>query len=213
MKKIVTIALVAMLAVSCLFALAACTDETAVLADTEYEYIITGAFNGWGVPMAKCPDCGKELNMIDTKYLMKPIAVSDERVASIKKELKDVEYLYIIEHTVLDSGAGWDFGYALTEGAEKTMFDGNQAIKVIKTHYETVDEVSAWTSAWIPNAGDTTVKSLTPDTLYMPPHSEAEPWTDSGHWNSNPAVLKAGDYYIVFAVFSDGTFGLGAIAK
>lgn len=205
MKKIVTLVLVAMLAVSCLFALAACNKP---LANPDYDYVITGQFNGWGVPFTD-----ESKTAIDEKYHMEAIAISDKRVASIKDQLVDVQYIYIVEHTVLDSGAGWDFGYALTEGAEKTMFDGNQAIKVIKTKYTEVEGIGAWEQNWLPDAGNTTFKSLTPDTLYMPPHSEAGSWKDSGGWNDNPAVLKAGTYYIVFVEFTDGTFGLGAIAK
>lgn len=205
MKKIVTLVLVAMLAVSCLFALAACNKP---LANPDYDYVITGAFNGWGVPFTD-----ESKTAIDEKYHMEAIAISDKRVASIKDQLVDVQYIYIVEHTVTDTGAGWDFGYALTEGAEVTKFDGNQAIKVIKTKYTEVEGIGAWEQNWLPDAGNTTFKSLTPDTLYMPPHSEKPAYENSGAWNENPAVLKAGTYYIVFVEFTDGTFGLGAIAK
>lgn len=204
MKKIVTLVLVAMLAVSCLVALVACNN----IGDPDYDYVITGAFNDWGVPFT---DDSK--TAIDEKYHMEAIKASDERVASIKDQLVDVQYIYIVEHTVTDTGAGWDFGYALTEGAEKTTFDGNQAIKVIKTKYTEVEGIGAWEQNWLPDAGNTTFKSLTPATLYMPPHSETPTYENSGAWNDNPAVLKAGTYNIVFVAFNDGTFGLGAIAK
>ncbi len=207
MKKIVTLALVAMLAVSCVVAMAACAPEEP-LANPDYEYIITGNFNGWGVPFTD-----ESKTTIDPVYHMEAIAVSDARVASIKDKLANAQYLYIVEHTVTDTGAGWNFGYALTAGAEKTTFDGNQAIKVIKTKYTEVEGIGAWEQNWLPDAGNTTVVSLTSDTLYCPPHSEQPTYENSGAWNDNPAVLKAGTYYIVFVEYTDGTFGIGAIAK
>ncbi len=206
MKKIVTLVLVAMLAISCVVALAACQAEP--LANPDYDYIITGQFNGWGVPKD-----ANDASKIDAKYQMEAIAVSDARVASIKAQLKNAKYLYIVEHVVTDTGAGWDFGYALTEGAAVTKFDGNQAIKVIKTKYTEEGGVGAWEQNWLPDAGNTTVVSLTPGTIYLPPHSEAPTYENSGAWNDNPAVLTAGTYYIVFVEYTDGTFGLGAIAK
>lgn len=204
MKKAIALVMAALLAVTCLFALVGCGKEE-VKENTEYSYIITGQFNGWGVPADGAT--------LKAEYKMTAIAANDPRVASIKALVKDAKYLYVIDHTCVGEGAGWTFGYALTAGAAVTNFDGNQAIKVIKTKYEVEGDVAAWTQEWLPDAGNTTFKSLTPDTLYMPPHSEHPTYENSGAWNDNPAILVPGEYVIVFAEFADGTFGLGAIKK
>ncbi len=214
MKKLVTILMVAVLAVSCICVFAAC-EQGEPLADTEgYSYVITGNFNGWKVNLD--PEDGSKL---DAQYVMEAIATSDKRVKSIRKELQDVKYLYIAEHEFTNNKngdeweAGWSVTYALTEGAEPITVDGNMAIKTIKTKYETLGDESSWSEAWIPDAGSTNVRSLTPSTLYMPPHSETPTYEGSGAWNDNPIVLEAGTYYVVLATFNDGTFGLAAIAK
>ena len=204
MKKFVTLFVVAILAVSCVCALAACNNEP--LAHEGYEYTITGQFNGWGLNFDET-----DSTKLDAKYTMEAITVSDSRVKSIKKELKNVKYLYIIENTFVNEGAGWDIKYATSEGAEVQTWDGNMAIKVLRAKFNAA--ASDWTNDWLPDAGGTTFRSLTPSTLYMPPHSEAPLWENSGAWNDNPVVMKAGTYYVVFAAFNDGTFGLGAIAK
>ena len=211
MKKLATILLVAMLAVSCVFALAACGGEP--LADPDYEYQITGVWSrgshdNWGVSLDE-----NDPTKLDEEFLMEAIAISDKRVKSIKKELVDVKYLYIVEHEFVNEGAGWTQSYVMEKDGEEVTLDGNMCIKVIKTAYEALGDTAAWSEAWLPDAGGTTFRSLTPSTLYMPPHSEGELWPGSGHWNSNPIVLEAGTYYVVFAAFNDGTYGLGAIAK
>ena len=206
MKKLATILLVAMLAVACIGVLAACNNDP--LENPDYSYVITGAFNGW-----KVNTDADDATKLDAKYQMEAIAKSDARVKSIKKELKNVKYLYIVENEFVNEGAGWDIKYATSEGAEVQTWDGNMAVKVIKTAYEGIGDTAAWSAAWLPDAGGTTFRSLTPSTLYMPPHSEAALWENSGAWNDNPVVMEAGTYYIVFAEFTDGTFGLGAIAK
>lgn len=205
MKKIVTLVLVAMVAMSCVFALAACAKP---LEDPEYAYTITGNFNGWKVNT----DANDETKL-DAKYQMEAISVNDERVASIKGQLKDAQYLYVVEHTCVNEGAGWTIKYTLSEGGREVEVDGNMAIKVLKTKFTVVGEVSSWEANWLPDAGNTNVRSLTPDTLYCPPHSEAETYPGSGSWNMNPIILEAGTYYVVFATFADGTYGIGAIAK
>lgn len=220
--------LVAAVAVSALFMLVACDNS---LADKENSYVITGQFNGWKVNTLE--DDEKKLN---DDYTMTAIALDDKRVESIKDQLKDVKYLYIIEHTFTnnkgdqwvnnelnDNGdpinpagweAGWSVKYKLTADAtDFTEVDGNMAIKVIRTKYEEVEGLGAWKQDWMPDAGNTTFKSLTPATLYMPPHSQAETYPGSGSWNDNPIALKAGAAYVVFAEFNDGTYGLGLIAK
>ena len=214
MKKLVTTALVAILVVSCLFALVAC--DTDPLADPEYSYTITGNFNGWKVNVD-----AEDETKLDATYAMEAVALSDKRVASIKDVLKEggVQYLYIAEHEFTNNKvdgaweAGWSISYALTEGAELTEVDGNMAIKVLKCELKTAGDIAEWVPSWIPDAGNTNVRSLTPDTLYCPPHSQTPTWENSGSWNDNPIVLTAGTYYVVFASFTDGTYGLGAIAK
>lgn len=217
MKKFVTIMLVAVVAISALFVLVACSKP---LEDKENTYVITGQFAGWGDVIGE--DGPK------AEYKMTAIATSDKRVKSIKADLKDAKYLYIVEHeftnnkgeewVTTENEAGWEAGwsvkYKITEDAtEFTEVDGNMAIKVIRAKQETAGGETAWVPAWLPDAGNTNVKSLTPETLYLPPHSEAETYPGSGAWNDNPMVLKAGTYYVVFAEMNDGTFGLGLIAK
>ena len=197
MKKIVTLVLVAMVAMSCVFALAACAKP---LEDPEFFYTITGNFNGWKVNT----DAADETKL-DAKYQMEAISASDARVKSIKGQLKDAQYLYIVEHTCVNEGAGWTKKYTLSEGGRE--------VEVLKTKFTVVGEVSSWEANWLPDAGNTNVKSLTPDTLYCPPHSEAPTYPGSGAWNDNPIILEAGTYYVVFATFADGTEGIGAIAK
>ena len=221
MKKLVTIILVALVAISCVFALAACgkTYDNTILADQDgYSYVITGAFNGWGVKTIT-PAEGNPV--LDAQYQMWAISLNDPIVASIAKDLESagVKALYAAQHTFTNNKngdeweAGWSIKYVTKKGADPIELDGNMAIKVIKTKWETLGDTAAWSQAWLPDAGGTTFKSLTPSTLYMPPHSEAELWEGSGAWNDNPVVLEAGSYYVVLAVFADGTFGLGAIAR
>ena len=202
MKKLVTILMVAVLAVSCICVFAAC-EKGEPLADTEgYSYVITGNFNGWQVNVD--PD---DATKLDAQYEMEAIAVSDKRVKSIRDQLDDVKLLYIVEHEFTNNKngdeweAGWSVTYALTEGADPITVDGNMAIKVLKTKYETLGDESSWSAGWIPDAGGTNVRSLTPSTFYMPA------------WNDNPIALQAGTFYVVFATFNNGTFGIGLIAK
>lgn len=205
MKKIVTLVLVAMVAMSCVFALAACAKP---LEDPEFSYTITGNFNGWHVNTDAADD-----TKLDAKYQMEAISVNDARVKSIKGQLKDAQYLYIVEHTCVNEGAGWTITYTLSEGGREITVDGNMAIKVLKTKFTSVGDVSSWEQNWLPDAGNTNVRSLTPDTLYCPPHSESATYPGSGAWNDNPIILEAGTYYVVFATFADGTYGIAAIAK
>lgn len=215
MKKFVTMLLVAVLAVSAMLVLTACAPkDKEPRADKEgFDYVITGEFNDWKVNVD-----GE--NKLDAKYKMEPIMIQDARIKSISANLKDAVKIYVIEHTATNNKtaegaweAGWSIKYAITEGATPIEVDGKMAIKVIKTKMETVGGQSGWSANWLPDAGNTTFVSLTPDTLYMPPHAEQAPYENSGDWNTNPILLTAGTYYIVFAEFADGTFGLGAIAK
>lgn len=206
MKKLVTILLVAILAASCICVFAACEKP---LADTDgFSYVITGDWNGWKVNVD--PD---DETKLDAQYAMEAIALSDSRVKSIKDQLEGVKLLYIGEHEFVNEGAGWDITVSLTEGATPSVFNGNMAIKVLQTKYETLGDASSWSGEWIPNAKTANARTLTPDTLYIPPFSEVETYTGSLTWKDNPVALEAGTYYVVFAAFTDGTFGLGLIAK
>lgn len=210
MKKLVTTALVAILVVSCLFALVACDNEP--LADPKYSYTITGPFNGWKVNVD-----AEDETKLDATYAMEAVALSDKRVSSIKSVLEEggVEYLYVVEATFANGTSGNEITYVTTEGGDPVVVDENLQVKVIKTEMATNPATGSteWLANWIPDAGNTNVRSLTPDTLYCPPHSESELWPGSGAWNNNPIVFEEGTYYIVFASFTDGTYGLGAIAK
>ena len=224
MKKLVTILMVAVLAVSCIAVFAACGKDEPLVDSNGYNYVIVGAWSDWA--NVADPDDPSKLKE-DGKYVLKAIDASDSRVKSIKDQLTDVKLLGIVEHEFTnnkgaqwvneDNEAGWEAGwsvtYALTQGAEPTTVDGNMAIKVIKTKYETLGDESSWSAGWIPDAGATNVRSLTPSTCYVPPHSETASWEGSGTWNDNPIALQAGTYYVVFAAFTDGKFGIGLIAK
>ena len=208
MKKFVTLMLVALVAVSALFVLVACEDPTP-LADETNQYVIVGEWAGWKVNTDE-----NDESKLDSKFAMTAIALSDSRVKSIKDQLTDAKYLYIAEHEFVNEGSKNTISYALTEGAEPTVLNENMCIKIIRTRYETAGASSAWLQEWLPDAGNTTFRSsLTPATLYCPPHSEKETYPGSGAWNNNPVALQAGTYYVVFATFTDGTYGLGLIAK
>ena len=215
MKKLATILLVAMLAVSCVCALAACNNNP--LEHENAYYILAGGHPGWGVDGFDPDKLSEEV----TARVMEPIAKNDERVASIKSQLSGVKYLYIIEWTY-EGEAGWEKNFKPTEDtaeADITKVDGNRFVKVIMYTLQDEDGVQAWTPTWYssPESGGQ-VKSLTPDTLWEPAYKDASfgltegSDTDYQGWNSNGVLLKGvGHYYIVFAEFNDGTFGVGAI--
>ena len=220
MKKFVTILLVAMLAVSCVFVLTACEEKYSdeVLADSENSYQITGAFNGWKVNTDP-----EDPTKLDAQYTMTAVALTNEVLKDIRKDLRDsnggAKFVYIAEHTFTNNKnedgtweAGWNVAYALEEGADVTEWDGNMALKVLRVKYS--EEGEDYTiDSWLPFPAAIGFRSLTPSTVYIPPRSEEPAWENSGAWNDNPVALEAGDYYVVFAVFNDGSFGLGLIAK
>ena len=151
---------------------------------------------------------------------MKAIAINDERVASIKDQLKDVKYLYAIDYDYGTELAGWGDPIVLPEGdafakveyAAEGKPDGYQYVKVIKYTHVEEDGVEAWTPTWYssPEAGGA-VKSLTPNTLWEPQFVE-NPEDGTTGWNANAVLLQGlGKYTIVFAEFNNGTFGVGAI--
>ena len=192
MKKL----LVLLLALVFSFGLVACSNEP--LANADKDYYATGQFNGWDTV-----ETGK----------MVAIAKNDERVSSIKGELKGVEFLYLVEGTLPSADAGWGVNYII-DGVNTTL-NGNLTVKVIRT--TAGDSASRDWWAQSPEAGE--IMNLTPDTLFMPEFvetattsvTEGEVTYTSGDHNSNPAAFEPGTYYIVFAEFEDGTRGLGLI--
>ena len=221
MKKLVTILLAVILVVGCVFTLTACGDK-----EPQTFYVLAGAQPGWDVVAKEdAPD------KLDTTkcVVMEAAKADDARLASIADTLKGAKLIYVAEFTYDfvapsatldkdDTKAGWTAGpYALTEGGEALIYDGNATVKVIATSYKTEEvegeEVSAWTKDWFSSPEHKAV-SLTPATLYIPPYQENPAYTNSGSWNDNPVLLgAAGTYVIVFAQLADGSFGIGAIAK
>ena len=215
MKKFVTLMLVALVAVSALFALTACDAPK----DPKNQYVCTGQWNGWD--KTTITDDGPL-----ESALMTAIKADDARVAPIKDDLKDAKYIYIFEQEFTnnkkDDGtweAGWSIRYKLTEDAEDyTEVDGNMTVKVIRTRYEEVEvgeeKVSSWVKEWIPSPENHNIKTLTPDTFYLPNMASAsEAWEGSGDWSGNPMVLKAGTFYVVYVEYNDGSMGMGLIEK
>lgn len=206
MKKFVTIMLVAMLAISALFVLAACGSSEPLAREGAY-YLLAGGLPGWGLEGVN-PDDASVANRV-----MEAISVKDERVASIKSELKDVKYLYLIQYEFKGS-AGWTNTFQPEADAEITNVDGALLVKVILYTSEDVAGKIVWTPTWYSSpeaAGET--KSLTPSTLWTPPFKDGISYgTDGSGWNSNGVLLEGeGTYYIVFAEFNSGSYGMAAI--
>ena len=65
------------------------------------DYYVTGNFNGW--------------DTIADTGLMVAIAKNDDRIASIKDQLDDVEFLYLKEITLPTDDAGWTVTYKINE--------------------------------------------------------------------------------------------------
>lgn len=171
--------LVFVVALVAVFGLASCQKEDKVLESKDKAYYTVGQFNGWGDGIAE-------------GYQMEAIKISDERVKSIKGDLKGVEVLYIKEVTFPAEAAGWENKFTI-DGVEVT-FDGNQAIKVVRTAKDDKDVVDFWAQAKESGA----ITNLTPDTLFMPKYVEENEAGD-GTWGDNPFAKAAGTYYVVFA--------------
>lgn len=160
-----------------LFALAGCQKEDKVLENDKKDYYATGNFNDWGAF-----DAAK----------MEAIKVSDERVKSIKGQLKGVESLYILEVVLPAEEAGWSNTFTI-DGVEVT-YDGNLTVKVIRTAKGDKDAVDFWAQ----NKESGEITNLTPETLFMPKYVEENP-DGTGTWGDNPFAKEAGTYYLVFA--------------
>jgi len=190
MKKLLSVVVLLVAA----FILVGCnTVSDEILVDAAHDYYAAGAVTGWGDAVG------------NDEFKMEAIARSDERVASIVDELEGAVYLYLVEVTILSSGAGWTFTYTIDGVA--TVFDGNQAIKMIRTDAD--GEIPNW---WGPSPESGEFFSLTPETYYIPPYVETP--SPQGDWNSNPGAFAAATYYMIFADFGTGEpRGLGLIAK
>ncbi|MGI6315610.1 MAG: hypothetical protein ACOX17_02890 [Christensenellales bacterium] len=189
MKKVRLLGLVLALVLA-VAAFAGCANDT-VLENAEKDYYVTGQFAGWGDAVG------------NDAFKMEAVALSDSRIASLKSALKDAKYVYVIDVTITDEGAGWEAEYV--ENGEVKTADGNQTMKWLQV---TKGDVAPDWWAQSPESGE--VKNLTPDLLFIPGFTETpEVGPD---WNGNPVVLKAGDYTVVFAVFADYK-AAGVIAK
>jgi hypothetical protein len=167
-------------------ALASC-GTPAILADTENDYYVTGNFAGWGGATEVLEEDG-----VTKKYMMEAVSVSDERVASIKSQLKSPEFLYVKEVVLPSAAAGWNKTYTTTSDGQPRDFDGNLTLKVIQTAKD--DFVPQY---WAQSPESGVVNNLTPDTVYVPPFLEEAPWVGSGAWNDDPVAYVAGTYIVV----------------
>ncbi|MCB9498684.1 MAG: BMP family ABC transporter substrate-binding protein [Bacillales bacterium] len=163
-----------------------------ILENAEKDYYAVGQFNGWGTAVG------------DETYKMTAIAINDERVASIKAELKGATALYILQVVLPATDAGWSFEYKID--GEVVTFNGNLAVKVVRTAIGDPDTIDFWAQ----NKESGAIDNLTPDTLYLPPYQETA--TDGeGTWGDNPGALEAGTYYVVYAELEDGTKAMGLV--
>jgi hypothetical protein len=170
-------------------ALASC-GTPAILADADHDYFVTGQFAGWGDAPTALEEDGETL-----KYLLEAISVADERVASVKSQFSNPEFLYVKEIVLPETAAGWEVTYTRTDGGTEEVFDGNLTVKVQQVDKDAeVPVPNYWAQA--PESG--VVNNLTPETLYLPPFVEEDLWEGSGSWNGNPVALEAGTYNLVF---------------
>ena len=187
MKKI-SMFLVALVA---LFALTACGGG--ILEDEGHSYFATGNFAGWDAAFG------------EDEYRMEAIALNDDRISSLRSDLRGADSLYIIEVTFPSDAAGWDVTYTI-DGDERT-FDGNLTMKIVRTTSDEEDIPLWWGQS--PESGK--FNNLTPDVMYVPPFLE-ENIDGAGAWNDNPVVFEAGTYYIVYAQIGTDRY-VGAIKK
>ncbi len=164
-----------------------------VVVDDAHDYVITGNFAGWGDAVD------------DEANFMTAVAQADERINSLKKDLKDAKYVYVIEATFPSEEAEWDVTYKI-KGEEVTV-NGNLTLKILQVN-KGAEAPNWWGQG--PESGE--FKNLTPKTLYIPPFLE-ENVDDAGGWNDNPIVFEAGTYLIVYVQYSNTSHGLAAIKK
>jgi len=183
MKKLMLVAL----SLLAFFGLVGCQ-----LTNDEKDYYATGQWGGWGEAI------GNET------YKMTAIALGDNRVDSVKAELKGATALYLYE-VVIATGAGWNKTYTIN-GIE-TIVDGNFCVKVVRTAVGDPDTVDFWAQS--PESG--LITNLTPETMYMPPFVDTNVG-GAGDWNSDPIAYAAGTYYLIYAEIGTAKY-MGLIAK
>jgi len=163
--------------------------------DPNYNYRVTGHFANWD-------------SNYEQRFMMTSIAITDERIKDIRGALTDAMYIYLWEYNAASvNPAGWTVNYS---GAGINL-DGRFAVKIIRLMKNGDFDM------WMPSAEAGGMRNLSPDTLYVP-MNRSDAARDAardglGSNNDNPVLLNgAQTYYIVFAVFRDGSRGLGAVA-
>lgn len=183
--------------------LVGCSGGT-VLKDEAHDYFVSGAFAGWGDATTAKDEDG------NLKYLMEAVAVNDERVKSLKKDLKGATMLYVYEGIELAEGEEWGEEFRVNEDDEElTSFNGGLSVKVLQTAVG--EEAPIY---WAQNKESGRVKNLTPDKLFIAPYQEDDAWEDSGTWASNLFANEPGTYTMVFGkmpVDGDATLVMGLI--
>lgn len=189
--------------------LVGCGGKT-VLVDDKFDYYATGQWADWGNATKTVKEDGSK------KFKMEAVSVSDARVKPLKKELKKATMLYVyeVELVKLTGEGAWTNSFKVNEGdAEKTVFDGGLAVKVIQVANDDPDLIPVY---WAQGPESGRVHNLTPDTFWLPPYSEAPAFEDSGTWADNPFAYEAGSYTIVWGrmpVEDKPTLVMGLIKK
>ena len=173
-------------------------------AEPTHDYYVVGNFNSWGEAIG------------DETYQMEVVSYRDERLASIKDELKDAEEIYIYELALPTEEAGWGKNFII-DGVNTTV-DGNKIIKVVRTDLGDAENGIWWAQS--PESGK--IDNLTTETFWIPEFVEEATTTNivgegddavlftSGAWNDDSVALDGGTYYVVFAEF-DGSRAMGLI--
>jgi hypothetical protein len=189
MKKLFGLFATLLLSIS----LAACGGGT-ILVDEKNDYYATGAHAGWGDATSK------------PQYKMEAVALNDSRIATLRSQLDGATYVYVFEVT-LSENETWTKDYTINGTLNK--FNGGLTLKIIRT--EAGDDIPA---PWMPSPESGELTNLTPNLLYMPPYRDESLNSDgAGFNNSDPVALKAGSYYLVFAVLPQSKKVMGLIAK
>lgn len=172
------------------FTLVACGNAKV---DEDHNYYVTGQFAGWGDAAG------------NKDFQMEAVKKSDPRIKSIKADLKDAVYVYVIEVELPAGEAEWDVTYKID--GELVTVDGNLTVKILQVNDG--EEAPNW---WGQSPESGKFKSLTPDTLYIPPYLE-ENVDDAGDWNGNPIAFEAGKYVVVYVYYASNSHGLALIKK
>lgn len=185
MKKILTFlfALVAVLG------LASCGKA---VENPEKDYYVSGQFADWKVGERE------DLKMV-------AVAANDKAVRKLK--IKSAKYVYAVEVVFPSEKASWQ--EKVKNGEEIIEFDGNLALKVVRTAKGDPESMDFWAQ----NKESGEVKNLSPETLFVPAYREQDQADGQSTWGGNCCVREAGTYTIVFVEFEDGSLGMGAVKK